>query len=282
MPRAPRQADDHEDRDSRDRRDEPIGATSEESSGIRDEEAAGDARPRRALRRARRRCRRSDRHRARAGTAGWRRRRRIRRRSRTARRASARGPAGYASPHRSIRGRRCGPPSPGRPPAEVWPMSCMNRKATTSVTPSIPARRMYGTPRSVAWATTPPSTEPSASRPPTQSAPPKTVSSCPEETGRPEGVDQPRLGGSREEREAQSEAGRRQRPADERRVDLPRPDRGVDARSVAAPSRYENRRPRVSATTSPHARRAPDRWRRTHWPRTPRCSTARHRAGRGY
>ena len=51
-----------------------------------------------------------------------------------------------------------GPSPTGLAPCRgLNPMSCMNRKATTSVTPSIAARRMYGTPRSVTWAMTPPS-----------------------------------------------------------------------------------------------------------------------------
>ena len=53
----------------------------------------------------------------------------------------------------------------------------MKSQATTSVTPSITARRMYGTPSDVNCATTPPRTVPtSIAPPPTTCARPKTVS----------------------------------------------------------------------------------------------------------
>ncbi len=56
------------------------------------------------------------------------------------------------------------------------PRSCMKRNATSSVTPSIAARMTYGTPRFVAWATTPPETVPtSIATPPTTWARPKTA-----------------------------------------------------------------------------------------------------------
>ncbi len=66
------------------------------------------------------------------------------------------------------------------PRSGLNPRSCMNRKATTSVTPSIAARRMYGTPRFVTWATIPPRTDPvSIAAPPIVWARPKTDSSVP-------------------------------------------------------------------------------------------------------
>ena len=50
----------------------------------------------------------------------------------------------------------------------VNPRSCMNRSAISTVTASRPARITYGTPRFVAWAMRPPSTEPvSIAIPPT-------------------------------------------------------------------------------------------------------------------
>ena len=56
----------------------------------------------------------------------------------------------------------------------------MNHQATTSVTPSIPARTIYGTPRLVSWAMTPPATDPtSIAPPPTTCARPKTDSRLP-------------------------------------------------------------------------------------------------------
>ena len=50
------------------------------------------------------------------------------------------------------------------PRAGVKPMSCMSHQATTSVRPSRAARTMYGTPRSVTWATTPPADGPDEHR----------------------------------------------------------------------------------------------------------------------
>ena len=53
----------------------------------------------------------------------------------------------------------------------------MKSQATTSVTPSMTARMMYGTPSEVSCATTPPRTVPtSIAAPPTIWARPKTVS----------------------------------------------------------------------------------------------------------
>jgi hypothetical protein len=56
----------------------------------------------------------------------------------------------------------------------------MNHHATPSVTPSIAARTMYGTPRFVACAMNPPPTDPaSIATPPTTCALPKTGSRSP-------------------------------------------------------------------------------------------------------
>ena len=42
----------------------------------------------------------------------------------------------------------------------VKPTSCMSRKATTNITARTPARTRKGTPRLVAWAISPPATDP--------------------------------------------------------------------------------------------------------------------------
>ena len=118
--------------------------------------------------------------------------------------------------HRSHRGARTDPR------AGVNPRSCMNRKATTNVTPSIAARSTYGTPRLVAWAMTPPDTEPtSMAAPPIVWARPKTPSRWPVKPVAFERVDQPRLGRPGEEREPEAEQDRGDRPAPQRRVQLP-------------------------------------------------------------
>ncbi len=111
----------------------------------------------------------------------------------------------------------------GLAPRRGWnPMSCMNRNATTRVTPSIAARRRKGTPRSVTWATTPPRTEPTSiaapltvwARPKTDSRPPANSVACSASTSHasvaPEKNVKPRP--SRIEASAQPE---------EARVDLP-------------------------------------------------------------
>ena len=98
----------------------------------------------------------------------------------------------------------------------------MKRIATIIVTPSIAARMRYGTPRFVTWAMSPPETVPtSIATPPTTCARPKTCSRCPVKPGRLERVDEPRLGRAGEEREPEAEEDRGDRPAPQRRVDLP-------------------------------------------------------------
>ena len=127
----------------------------------------------------------------------------------------------------------------------------MNHQATTSVTPSIAARRMYGTPRSVNCAMTPPATEPtSIAPPPTTCARPKTDSRSP--------VKPVAASASTSQASVAPEKNVKPRPS---RIDaIAQPQNGacschmtryrsVERSSVAAPSRNEKRRPRVSATT---------------------------------
>ena len=131
------------------------------------------------------------------------------------------------------------------------PMSCMNQNATMSVTPSIPARRMYGTPRSVSWAMTPPSTEPvSIAIPPTVCARPKTVSRS--------FVNPVAVSASTSHASVAPEKNVNPSPSTIDATAQPRNGAlichmtrysKVDASSVTAPSMNENRRPRVSATT---------------------------------
>ena len=104
----------------------------------------------------------------------------------------------------------------------VKPMSRMKRSATTSVTPSIAARRMYGTPRFVTCAIAPPATVPDQHRRAGgRLGAAEDVLQVAPEAGRGQRVDQPRLGGAGEEGEAQAQQDRGDRPAPQRRVDLP-------------------------------------------------------------
>ena len=137
------------------------------------------------------------------------------------------------------------------PRCGVKPTSCIAQKATTSVTPSIVARRMNGTPRLVACAMNPPATDPpSIAAPLTVCAWPKTASRLPSKcvarsastshaSVAPEKNVNPRP------RSADA-AAHAQNGACQPHISM---YRSVDTRSVAAPSRNENRRPRVSATT---------------------------------
>ena len=99
---------------------------------------------------------------------------------------------------------------------------------------------------------TPPDTDPtSIAPPPTVCARPKTDSRLPVKPVADERVDQPRLGRAGEEREAEAEQDRGDRPAP-RAARGSATSRGTAASRAAAspaPSRNEKRRPRVSATT---------------------------------
>ena len=127
----------------------------------------------------------------------------------------------------------------------------MNHQATTRVTPSIAARTMYGTPRSVNCAMKPPDTDPiSIAPPPTTCARPKTDSRLP--------VKPVADSASTSQASVAPEKNVKPRPS---RIDaIAQPQSGacrfhitryrrVETSSVAAPSMNEKRRPRVSATT---------------------------------
>ena len=105
----------------------------------------------------------------------------------------------------------------------------MVRAATTNMSTSTPARMRNGTPRLVSCATTPPSTDPpSIATLPTIRARPNTVSRLPRYSVARERVDEPRVHGTREEREPEPEQHRHDRPRPERR--LPHPEQAVDHR----------------------------------------------------
>ena len=130
-------------------------------------------------------------------------------------------------------------------------MSCMNRKAMRNVTPSSTARIRYGTPRLVAWAMKPPSTDPvSIATPETTCALAKTDSSVPAKplarsasTSHASVAPEKKVNPSPSRIEAIAHPRRPARTCHMTRY------RRVAASSVAAPSRNEKRRPRVSATT---------------------------------
>ena len=101
-------------------------------------------------------------------------------------------------------------------------MSCMNRSAMRNVTPSSTARIRYGTPRLVAWAMKPPSTDPvSIAAPRHDLCPGEDGFERAREAGRAQRIDEPRLGRAGEEREPQPEQDRSDRPAEEPGADLP-------------------------------------------------------------
>ena len=133
----------------------------------------------------------------------------------------------------------------------VKPRSCMNSSATTTVTSRSPTRTRNGTPRFVAWAITPPSTEPPSIAAPVTAWPrPKTVVRSPAKpvavrastshaSTAPEKKVKPSPIAIDDSAHAQNGA-----PTHQSRTYT-----AVVAASVSAPSTYESRRPRRSATT---------------------------------
>ena len=127
----------------------------------------------------------------------------------------------------------------------------MKRNAITRVTPSIAARRMYGRPRSAAWATSPPPTDPtSIAAPPTVWARPKIDSRFPSKSvawsaSTSHASVAPEKNVNPRPRSIDASA----QPQNGARSSHITRYRSVDNSSVAAPSMNEKRRPRVSATT---------------------------------
>ena len=129
-------------------------------------------------------------------------------------------------------------------------MSCMNHQAITIVTPSSAARIRYGTPIEVAWAMTPPSTDPVSiatplticARAKIDSRVPVNPVACSASTSHASVAPEKNVNPSPSRIEASAQ------PSSPARIcHMSRYSR-VATSSVAAPSRNENRRPRVSAT----------------------------------
>ena len=121
---------------------------------------------------------------------------------------------GFPSPYRSeasntfrtaVDGRSAG--------AGVNPRSCISLNATTNMTSSTATRRRNGTPSDVAWAITPPATEPpSIAAPDTICPRPRILSEPAVVVGVVQRVDEPRLDRAREEGEPEPEQDRDDRP----------------------------------------------------------------------
>src|SRR5438067_7060784 len=131
------------------------------------------------------------------------------------------------------------------------PTSCISRNATTNITPRMSPRSTKGTPRLVCWAINPPSTEPPSIATPVTTWPrPNTASSSPlkpvalsastsHASTAPEKNVKPRPIRTETTAHCQNGAWIRQRSTYS----------NVEAASVTVPSRYERRRPAVSAIT---------------------------------
>ena len=136
------------------------------------------------------------------------------------------------------------------PRAGVKPMSCIRRRASPKVPASRTARRTNGTPRFVAWAMTPPATEPPSMATPSTAWPrPNTVSSSPvypvcvrASTSHASMAPEKKVKPSPRNTEVTAQ------PQNGASIHHMSTYSSVDTISVSAPSRNDARRPRRSAT----------------------------------